>query len=394
MSRNRRAARGDTRTVITARGPADLVAAVPYLVGFVPSSSVVLISLRGPRLRFGLVARLDLPDVGSEVEAARAISEMIRRDGPREVVVLVYDDAGWRPDRRPHQSLVDAVGAELAGHDIALRDAIYVTPQRFWSISCPDDACCPDAGWALRDAISSPVAATYVLHGRAPLPDRRALSDRVAPLGPIMLAAVGAAADTAVDAIGPSWGDERSLPLLSWQRASVALFDELARRYAGGARDLSVSEAGRLIAGLADTAVRDVVATRWTRWWQALPDSGAPDDEMARHTGHLSAGPVGVDLEDPAVTEGVEQLFVDLARRGQGPQVLGPLTVLAMHSWALGNGAFAGVAIDRALSIDPAYRMAGLVDTLLRAGLAPRWVAAVRAADERLPPRRPSQGMR
>jgi|GEM_PF-6529566 len=58
-----------------------------------------------------------------------------------------------------------------------------------------------------------------------------------------------------------------------------------------------------------------------------------------------------------------------------------------MHAWSSGEGAQAGVAIDRALRIDPGYRLAGLVDALLRSGRAPNWVAPARAEDEALRPK-------
>src|SRR6476469_8558812 len=124
MSRSRRVARGPARTVVTARGPADLVAAVPYLVGFVPTDSIVVVSLRGPRLRLGLVARLDLPDPAHVEEAAASLAQFVHRDGPRQAVVLVYDEQPWALlGGRPRQSLVDALEAALLRHDVPVREA-------------------------------------------------------------------------------------------------------------------------------------------------------------------------------------------------------------------------------------------------------------------------------
>ena len=382
MSRNRRVARGPARTVVNARGPADLVAAVPYLMGFVPSASIVVVSLRGPRLRLGVVARLDLPPAGREHDTAAAIAAFVRRDGPREAVVLVYDDRPWtRWWPRPHQLLVDAVGDDLGRHGVPVREAVYVGGQRFWSYSCTMPGCCPADGWPMRDAKASEVAATYVLQGRSPLADRQGLVDRVAPGDPATLAAVENAIDTCVAAVGPQGQDTRAAGRRAWQRARASDLDTLARRYAAGERGLSADEAGRALAGLLDHEVRDVVAVRWTRWMLSLAAPGTAD-EVTRPVAELADDSTPPDLDDLELAEAVEQLLVDLAVRADGPAAVAPLTLLAMQCWACGNGAAAGVAVDRALAIDPAYRMATLVDQLLRAGLAPRWAADVRADDE------------
>ncbi len=381
MSRNRRVARGPAR-IVNARGPADLVAAVPYLVGFLPSASIVAVSLRGPRLRLGVVARLDLPPAGREHDTAAALAAFVRRDGPREAFVLVYDDQPWtRWWPRPHQLLVDAVTDDLGQHGVPVREAVYVGAQRFWSYTCVVPGCCPAAGWPMRDARSSEVAATFVLQGRAPLADRQGLVDRVAPGDPATLAAVADAIDTWGADAGPQGQHAGDVGRRAWQRARVVDLDTLARRYVAGERGLSVDEAGRALAGLLDDDVRDVVAVRWTRWLLSLAAPGTAD-EVTRPVAELVDDSTPPDLDDLELAGAVEQLLVDLAVRADGPAAVAPLTLLSMQCWACGDGACAGVAADRALAIDPAHRMAVMVDQLLRAGLPPRWVADVRAEDE------------
>src|SRR3954469_5917534 len=80
------------RTFVSVQGPGDLVAAVPYLVGFDPVRSVVVVSLRGPRRRCGLVARGDLPSPEQTGAWADALVGYVLSDRPREVVVLVHHD--------------------------------------------------------------------------------------------------------------------------------------------------------------------------------------------------------------------------------------------------------------------------------------------------------------
>lgn len=392
MSRNRRASSTlptpSGRRVIKAKGPGDLVAAIPYMLGFTPTHSLVVVSLRGPRLRVGLVARADLPDEASQVAAARSLCTFVRRDGPREVIVLVYDAQPWRAGTRPWQDLVGAVEDELAGHHVAMREAVYVTDQRYWSYTCTRPWCCPEEGCTLAEAASSPVAAEYVLQGRSPLADRATLAARVAPKGSLATAAVGNSLVRALEVIAPWWGAQADPVWTTWQRQGVALFDAAADRYlTGGA--LGPDEAGRLLAALIDLDTRDVIAVRWTRWVASLQDEPVgEDDDLARRVRALAPAPrTGPDLADEDCRDAVGRLLLDLATCCDGPGALAPLTVLAMHAWSFGEGAQAGVAIDRALRIDPGYRLAGLVDTLLRSGRAPSWVAPVRADDEAARPK-------
>ena len=393
MSRNRRVARSlpaSPRSVVTARSPGDLVAAIPYLVGFTPSRSLVVISLRGARLRFGLVARVDLPDEGVEQAAARSLCGFVMRDRPREAVVVVYDERPWDPTLRPWQSLVDALGAELAGHHVSVREAMYVTPQRFWSFTCTRNSCCPDDGWPLSEATASPVAVAYVLNGCSPFADRPTLAARLAPSGPLTTAAVDYATEAALDAVAPWWQAAGESRWIAWQRECVAHFDALTRRYVEGGITVSPDEAGRLLAGLTDVGVRDVVGCRWTRWWQSLPHPPAgSSDPLEALVQALTDDAPAPDVADLEVREAVGRLLLDLAVRTEGTGALAPLTLLAMHAWSSGQGAHAGVALDRALAIDRRYQLALLVDALLRSGLEPSWVGADRAEDESAPPRRP-----
>ncbi len=61
----KKARRGDARTslpVSKMRGPGDVAVMIPYLLGFQPLESLVLVALEGARKRFGPVLRVDLVD--------------------------------------------------------------------------------------------------------------------------------------------------------------------------------------------------------------------------------------------------------------------------------------------------------------------------------------------
>lgn len=377
------------RTVVSVRSPADLVAAVPYLVGFGPTRCVVLVSLRGPRLRCGLVARADLPGLaGSPVDVtawASSLVPSVLRDEPREVVALVYDEQPWLPDDPPLRGVVDALRRSFGDAGVPLREAVYVGAERFWSYTCSRPACCPAQGVPVASGRSSEVATAYVLKGRAPLPDRAALERTVAPAGPLVLAATIAACDTALTASSLSWQREGETAWRRWQEGTVTLFGQLARCVLSAGDLPSVDDTGRLLAGLLDRTTRDLLAIRWTRWIEALPaaEAGSPPgqevlDALDVRCPHEPDG----RLAEVDGSEALMRLLTCLAARAQDDLALAPLALVAMHAWSSGEGALAGVAVDRALTIDPDYRMAVLLDQLLRSGLPPAWAAADRAQDE------------
>jgi hypothetical protein len=80
--------------------------------------------------------------------------------------------------------------------------------------------------------------------------------------------------------------------------------------------------------------------------------------------------------------EAMGRLLVDLCSRIDGPLAAAALCLLGWHSWARGEGAWARIAVDRALAEDPTYRLAALLTSVLDHGLAPDWVGAARQADE------------
>ncbi|MFD0787811.1 DUF4192 family protein, partial [Micromonospora azadirachtae] len=62
---------------LAVRSPADLLAAVPYLLGFHPADSVVVVAMRGRRVVFA--ARADLPDPAEDpVGPARHLANVVQ----------------------------------------------------------------------------------------------------------------------------------------------------------------------------------------------------------------------------------------------------------------------------------------------------------------------------
>jgi hypothetical protein len=391
---------------VVVRGNDDLVAVVPHLVGFPPEHSLVLVSVRrqGRRSRLGLVARFDLPRSGARARrgttgtddlVGQAV-EVMRRDEPDEVLALVYD-LGPCSVAPPWRVLVEQLDDAFGAAGIPVLDALFVAGRRFRSYRCADVECCPDGGREV-DPASSAVAVELVARGSAPLRSRRELHDLVRAADRARCASVESAARRELTAIGACWADDRRGRWRSWQLDSLTVLQDVVERCLGGGRRPDTEEAGRVVAALCDTTVRDAAAELHTSWAAGQDGNRTPDEtapvtasSAASTDGPLgeggAAGPAGASRlvnalrsARPAVPEGVvgperarclDGLWLDLATSCDGPLALAPLTLLGMHVWSQGNGALALAAVQRALTIDPDYRLAGLLDQALELGIRP-----------------------
>ncbi|HEY8717893.1 DUF4192 family protein, partial [Pengzhenrongella sp.] len=80
-------------TTIRVREPRELLALLPYQLGFRPQESAVAVALRAPRGRVGLIARVDLPDLGDVLngpQLARGLVSHLVSDGARRAVLVIY----------------------------------------------------------------------------------------------------------------------------------------------------------------------------------------------------------------------------------------------------------------------------------------------------------------
>src|SRR5690606_1028130 len=177
----RPAGMGAMTTVIRAQGPRELLAYVPYRLGYRPRDSVVLVGLRPPRGRVGLVVRVDVADLADlehGPQVARSVVGHLAADGAQRVVLVTYTDAPLRTGYTdaPLRTGGDGVARARAAVEHC-REAVepHVGPVEAWVVSstgwyaldCAEDDCCPPAGRPLRDLESSEVGAHMVLAGTA-----------------------------------------------------------------------------------------------------------------------------------------------------------------------------------------------------------------------------------
>ena len=101
---------------IRLRGTADVLAALPYQLGYHPQDCLVVMALHERRV--GLVERIDLPDPDHLAGTASSAVEPLRREAPDSVLLVGYESCADAA-----VPLLDEVGRRLreAGIDIADR---------------------------------------------------------------------------------------------------------------------------------------------------------------------------------------------------------------------------------------------------------------------------------
>jgi hypothetical protein len=314
-----------TANMLRLRSPADVVCAIPYLVGFHPSASVVVLGFGGSGDAYAV--RLDLTAADVLIEH---VSGLVARRGSPHVVVAGYG-SGERVT-----PVVDRVRGALARHGVEPRDVLRVDGGRFWSYLCSEAGCCPVEGRPVGDG---PVAAEAVAAGLTALPDRAELVRSVEPVG-----------------------GERM------RRAA----ERAERRLASWADDEAVAEGVRLV--------------RMTLRRAAACTGPPPSDEEVAWLGVLM---VSLRVRDEAWVRMSEgdidvhiRLWRDVLRRVREPYAPAPACLLAFAAWRTGDGALANIALDRALAADPRYSMARLLRELFISGLPPSAVPMNITLDE------------
>ncbi|MFJ2024606.1 DUF4192 domain-containing protein [Streptomyces sp. NPDC087897] len=347
---------------ITLRGPADLADALPYLMGFHPDDSVVMVALHGGRGRFGGRLRLGIPRSPGEWGAvADQLAECLvsgseRREGKPDAIVIFLcqdppDGSGGRSTMERLRPFAQRLRTACGALDVPVLEALCISDGRYWSYCCPDTRCCPEEGkpLALPGTTVMAAAATYAgVHVRGTL---REMEGR---LRPWQVPAAVAAQEQALDRAGPVL-----LP---------RLLDGQARREVG-------AETLRLARTLMDRIEKARPAP------PALAD--AADDQLigSDEAAALILGLQDRDTRDRAAAwmEGPKaqsalRLWRTLARRCVGPygeHAAAPLTLAGWVSWSTGDEPGARVALSLALRADPGYTFAQLLHRACNEGLDP-----------------------
>jgi len=334
-ARHPRGRPGITRVRLSS--PADILAAVPHLLGFHPARSLVVIGAGGPRDRVRLGFRYDLPDPPDAAVTREMAGHAVTVLAERRVTTVIAVGYG---QGRLVTPLIDVFAEAARQGGLAVRELLRVEDGRYWSYLCRDVSCCPAEGVPF-DTGSHPVTAVMSAAGLGAYPDRAALERTIAPLT----------------------GERARARDQATQRAcarAAALVETASRQGGGSPLRLAIGEGRR--------AVRAAIAR--------YRDGGTiTDDDLAAwlviSLAHLPVRDDAWARMEPRHRDAHLRLWTDLVRAAADAWVPAPAALLAFTAWQCGDGALAGVAIDRALASDPEYSMALLLREILEAGVPP-----------------------
>lgn len=308
--------------------PADVAAAVPYLLGFHPTESIVVLGMKTSPATSRRVIFSGRWDLSPEADLlAKEIAEMVRRQRSVESVMLV----GFGSE----ETVMPVLNACRATIWVPIGTAVRVTDDRCYCVLC--DECMPPEG-LLVATDSSRIAAEATFHGLGVLPDREALVRSVGPIGGLQPIAMAQAVARA---------DARLLELIDSASTESDPFGGQVLRRSGV---LAVDDA--MAAARKDQQLDDDALA----WLTLLLENIAVRDHAWESTDHA---PWQL------------RFWLDATRRAH-PELVAPCaTLLAFAAWRGGDGALAGVALARALTHDPHYSLALLLRDAMQHGIAP-----------------------
>ncbi|MEV0695792.1 DUF4192 domain-containing protein [Streptomyces sp. NPDC050388] len=357
---------GDAQQV-TLRTPAELADALPYLLGYRPEDSIVLVALydKDGRSRFGGRARLGIPANKDDwPAAARQLAQGLvtgserRGAKPEQMVVFLCQEPGSRePGARVKERLgplAHALRVECGALDVPVVEAMCLSDGRFWSYCCDDEACCPPEGTPMGLPGTSVLAAAATYAGLQVRGTLRELRARFLPRENAAALEQEAALDVAskalipriLDAAGRCQVAERTLELAEQVMGRLAGVPPVPGMLPADLRDdelLRHDEAATLILGLQDRTTRDRAAA-----WMEGEEAG------------------------PAL-----RLWRALARRcvgSYGEHAAAPLTLAGWVAWSTGDELEAREALAMALGADPDYLFARLLHQACNEGLDPETI--------------------
>lgn len=301
-----------TPTVVRVGEPDELLSLVPYLLGFHPKQSLVVLALSGERVV--LTARLDL-DADRLLDGPRVAAIAAGSGADRLVLVAYAANGGEAAD------LVDLfVG--LVSDTLDVDEAWRVHERRFWCL-VPGCGCARAREF---DPGATSAAAQAVLAGLRVVESRETLLGVVAEPRGAALAEVEAAYESVGPTVAGSSDEER--------RDRLAL---LVEGFLASPRRLGVEECAELSMLVRFAEVRDVATTRVRR----------ADAEL-----HLD-------------------LWGQVARSAAEPFAVAAVCLAGLAAWVSGDGALLNVCIERAEQCDPGFPLLQILCDISDGGIPP-----------------------
>ncbi len=308
---------------ITLNSPEAAAAAAPFLLGFTPEDSLVLILIDGEGQN--VTMRVDLP-WSPDVEWLKSILTGLPEPMPARLVMLAY----------AHEAdSVLAVGiahwlSDVLSPLMEVADILLVCGGRVLSVNCTCDDCTAGQGTAVDDLEDHPVIAQCVAAGLTRLNRRDDLEDQLLPVDDSVSEAVARMLGETLRVVGDY---ETKRDEMEAQALAILMSGE----------DLDAESVVLLARACADVHVRDPLL--------AL----------------ILGGEDGTESMLGSIRTRLTYVLIHLPVDFAGPVA----ATLALLAWADGDGASALVAADAALDFDPENSLAPLVCHALSQGLPP-----------------------
>jgi hypothetical protein len=313
-------------THIRLRDLSELVAGIPYVIGFPPTDSLVLFTFRRcPDLSLSTTIRVDLPKPEHvELVATEVAAAVSRNDGVAAIAVVIAEDG---PE---HRQLINTLRMELDDKNVLLAHASWVDKIAHGELwQCYDNPLCTDA---VPDPQSSALAAATAVAGDTTYANREAMAETLAPDAEEALAR----REKLLDAY-------RLFPTQPYTEADLDADLDILRYALDQAANsyelptLSDHQLVRLARALSQPAVKDEC--------------------------------IAITLSDES--EAAERLWTLLVRALPAPERAEPAFLLAMSAYLRGAGVMAALALQIVMRSNPLHQTAVLVDYALRMGFPP-----------------------
>lgn len=303
---------------LTVRTPEDVLALVPYVLGFLPEDSVVLMTTTGDS-GAPFHARTDLPRDPDGLDAvADLLADAALRNHAHTAIAVLYTD-----DVCLALEMLSRLRARLveAGIEVPLALRVHAGCYTF-----PDD---PDSVPVSCDVEDHPLTAQAVYDGRVTYRSRQELSDSLVTADPDAVERMAELCDGMTEQVARADRDFLGSEA-RWARATV-------REAVTEASVLDDGDAARLLAALTSAELRDVL-------WADI---------------------------DQAHARSQVAFWSDVVRRCPLDLLAPPAALLGFAAWMAGDGALSWCALDRCREADPGYSMAELLASMLQAATPP-----------------------
>ncbi|MCE7009611.1 DUF4192 domain-containing protein [Kibdelosporangium philippinense] len=316
------------RPLIPIRDTGELIAAVPYLLGFRPAESVVVCVYSGTaRAQVTACLRADVPSPELYHALAMQLRDPILRANSCGVSVVVVCDGEARPEEPlPHSRLVDIIGVVFAASGVMVHHAFWVPEIKanlmWWCYMHVD------CNGSIPDPSSSMLAAAAAAVGVVTYDSKEELRATLEP------------------------ADRSPLPQRA-ERIKAAL-------------ELNQNEARSR--QLIDELVAEAREGTWTLGEDRLVELGVAFSNFRVRDGCMRP-------EVTSIGHPIEQLWTEITRALPAPYRAEPACLLALTAFLRGDGVLAGVAVDVALQANADHTFANLMRSSMDCGLPPAMVA-------------------